>query len=231
MTRRQYYEGLIFDFNGVLFWDDAIQRNSWRLFVSRLRDEPLTDEEIDLHVHGRNGRHTMEYLLGVPISQEKADELTEEKERIYRQMCLALEDQFVLSPGAVGLLNTLTLHKIPFTIATASGKRNVDFFARHLNLENWFDLENIVYDDGKTPGKPAPDLYLRAANRLGFAPEACVVIEDSRSGLQAAYHAGIGHIIALGPQSKHEQLVQFEGIDQVLETLGEVQVETLFGVG
>jgi len=222
------FRGLIFDFNGVLFWDDAVQKESWRSFAAQLRDEPLTDEEITIHVHGRNGKHTMEYLLGYPICQIKADELTEQKEITYRQMCLALGDSFTLSPGAIDLLDSLVTYKVPLTIATASGKKNVDFFIKNLTLDTWFDLETIVYDDGKTHGKPAPDLYLRAARNLGLPPGACVVIEDSRSGIQAAYNAGIGNIIALGPRSEHDLLIQLDGVDQVLETLGEVQIKRLF---
>lgn len=228
MIQKNAFKGLIFDFNGVLFWDDAIQRESWRLFAAQLRDSPLTDEEIDLHVHGRNGKYTLEYLLGYPINQDKADKLTEQKEAIYRQMCLDLGDGFTLSPGAVNLFEELRNHTIPFTIATASGKNNVLFFIKNLKLDTWFEPETIVYDDGKTPGKPAPDLYLRAAQNLKLAPEVCVVIEDSRSGIQAAYTAGIGFIIALGPPSKHRQMLDFKGVDRVLETLDEVRIPSLF---
>jgi len=80
MTKMVNFMGLIFDFNGVLLWDDPIQRRSWRAFAAQLRDAPLTDLEIDLHVHGRSGRYTVEYLVGHPISQSEADALTEEKE-------------------------------------------------------------------------------------------------------------------------------------------------------
>jgi beta-phosphoglucomutase-like phosphatase (HAD superfamily) len=55
-----------------------------------------------------------------------------------------------------------------------------------------------------------------------------VVIEDSRSGIQAAINAGIGHVIALGPLTKHSELHQIEGVDQVIESLLEVQLSDLF---
>lgn len=222
------FEGLIFDFNGVLFWDDTIQNASWRTFASRLREKPLTNEEIELHVKGRNGKYTLEYLLGKEISQKEAEKFTEQKESIYRQMCLDLGDRFKLAPGAADLLETLQIHKVPFTIATASGKKNVDFFFRNLALDTWFELKTIAYDNGKIPGKPAPDLYLLAAKKLGVKPKACVVIEDSRSGIQAARNAGIGYIIAFGPRENHNVLTRLEGVNQILEALAEVQVKTLF---
>lgn len=228
MNKNGVFRGLIFDFNGVLFWDDALQRKSWRQFAARLRDDLLTDAEIDIHIHGRNGQHSLEYLLGYSISQAEADELTEQKEIIYRQMCLGLGKDFKLSPGAAELLSALVKHKIPHTIATASEKNNVDFFVQHLGLDTWFDLEKIVYDDGHTPGKPAPDLYLQAARNLNLDPGECVVIEDSHSGIQAAHNAGIGHVIALGSPATLEDLAQIQGVNQVILNLSQVRVEALF---
>ena len=228
MNRRRNFRGLIFDFNGVLFWDDALQRESWREFATLLRGELLTDSEIDVHIHGRNGQYSLEYLLGHPLSPAEAEALTEQKEIIYRQMCLSLGKDFKLSPGAVELLFILVNHKIPHTIATASAKNNVAFFVQHLGLDTWFDLEKIVYDDGHTPGKPAPDLYLQAARNLNLDPEECVVIEDSLSGIQAAHNAGIGHIIALGPVDSHKGLISSQGVDQVILNLSQVRIDNLF---
>jgi beta-phosphoglucomutase-like phosphatase (HAD superfamily) len=200
------------------------------VFAAQLRNKPLSDAEIDVHVHGRNGQYTLEYLLGHTISAEKAAALMEQKEVIYREMCLNLNGNFRLSYGAIPLLDNLVKHKIPHTIATASGKNNVDFFIKHLYLENWFELEQIMYDDGKTAGKPAPDLYLRAAKNLDCQPGNCVVVEDSISGIQAAHAARIGWIIALGPKETHVQLSKLPGVNQAIENLSQLQWEDLFPI-
>lgn len=220
--------GLIFDFNGVLFLDDHLQRKSWRRFATDLRDTPLSDQEINVHIHGRNGQYTMEYLLGHPISRDEADNLTEGKEKLYRQMCLDLRDGFKLSPGAIELLSRLETIDIPFTIASASPKANVYFFIEHLRLATWFDIEKIVYDDGKIPGKPAPDIYLQAAQNIGLGPDQCVVVEDSQSGILAAHNAGIGHVIALGPIESHRSLAKIPGVKQVVENLSQIPIDELF---
>jgi beta-phosphoglucomutase-like phosphatase (HAD superfamily) len=222
------YAGIIFDFNGVLLWDDAIQRESWRTFAAQFRNEPLSNKEIDVHVHGRNGKYSLEYILDHQITDKNAKELLEQKETIYRKMCLGMGGLFVLSPGAVDLLDDLTIHRIPTTIATASAKKNVDFFFKHLKLNNWFDITTIAFDDGKTPGKPAPDLFLKAAEKINLPPEACVVIEDSLSGIQGSINAGIGYIIALGPLVKHMELSQIAGVDRVVESLVEIRIKELF---
>ena len=228
MKTKGRFSGLIFDFNGVLLWDDDLQRKSWRQFGTRFRDKPLSDHEIDHHVHGRNNQYTLEYLLGYALSQNETQALTEEKEIVYRQMCLDLEDEFKLSPGAIDLLSNLREHKIPYTIATASKKSNVDFFIRHLKLDTWFDTHKIVYDNGRIPGKPAPDFYLQAARNLELAPWECVVIEDSYSGIKAAQTAEVGCIIALGPRRNHQVLGEISGVQHVIENLSQVPVNDLF---
>jgi beta-phosphoglucomutase-like phosphatase (HAD superfamily) len=222
------FRGLIFDFNGVLLWDDQIQRDSWRAFASQLCQRSLTDDEIDIHIHGRSGQHTLEYLLGEPIDALKIAALMEQKEALYREMCLNLDGDFKLSPGSYELLDDLVKYKVPITIATASIKKNVDFFVEHLNLDRWFDVKQIVFDDAVSPGKPAPDPYISAARQLNLAPQACVVIEDSRSGIQAAHAASVGWLVALGPVAVHQTLVKLPGVDQLITNLGQVVIQDWF---
>lgn len=216
------FDAIIFDFNGVLWWDGHLQEAAWQAFAAHLRGRPFTTEEMAVQVHGRTNRHTLEYLTGQTLTASQSDQLSEQKEAIYRQMCLALGDQFQLSPGAVDLLDFLVANHIPHTIATASGKSNVDFFIEHLDLGRWFHLDQIVYDNGSRRGKPAPDCYRDAAQILGADPVACVVVEDSRSGMAAARAAGIGHIVALGPASKHQQLVQVAGVNRLVTDLSQI---------
>jgi HAD superfamily hydrolase (TIGR01509 family) len=222
------YKGLIFDFNGVLWWDTHLQEQAWTQFSEEIRGSPLSQAEIAVHVHGRYNQHTLEYLAGHSVEGSELEQLSYRKETIYRQLCLDQGQNFKLSPGAVELLNFLTAQHIPYTIATASERANLDFFILHLHLDRWFRLEQIVYNDGTLPGKPAPDIYLRAASNLGLEPAACVVVEDSRSGIQAAHRAGIGCIIALGPAQTHNQLAQLEDVNQVIENLEQVPRQKLF---
>ncbi len=225
------FRGLVFDFNGVLWWDSPLQERSWRQFSAAMRGTPLSDEEMRVHVHGRTNRHTLEYLAGRALTDQELPRLVQQKEQIYRQLCLEQGQGFRLSPGAVELLDFLVRHSIPRTIATASERTNLDFFFKHLGLDAWFDIEQVVYDDDTRPGKPAPDVYLQAARNLGLEPAHCVVVEDSPSGLRAAHAAGIGYIIALGPASTHKQLACLAGVDLVIETLHQVPREQLFTIG
>jgi beta-phosphoglucomutase-like phosphatase (HAD superfamily) len=102
------------------------------------------------------------------------------------------------------------------------------FYFLHLHLENWFNFDTLVYDDDRMRTKPAPDPYLRAAGNLGLPPGQCAVVEDSIHGIQAAQAAGIGYIIALGPNSELSRLAQIDGVNITVENLGQVPVDELF---
>jgi HAD superfamily hydrolase (TIGR01509 family) len=224
------YDGIIFDFNGVLWWDAALIEEGWQRTARQLRGWPLSAEEISRCVHGRNNGTILKYLVGRPLPTAEISRLIAEREAYYRGLCLRQGENFRLSPGAVEFLDFLRDRGIRRTIATASEKSNVDFFVRRLHLDRWFDPQKIIYDDLVRPGKPAPDCYLAAAAILGLPPARCVVIEDSLSGVQAARAAGIGRVIGLASSQFREALLQ-AGADTVVENLGQIERETLFPGG
>jgi len=222
------FKGMIFDFNGVLWWDSHLQTEAWQRCAQAIRGREFSDHELAIHMYGRSNHHVLSYLTGRAVESEELIELIQRKESMYRELCLAQGEHFAMSPGASDLLAFLVNRQIPRTIATASERTNLDFFVTRLGLSRWFHVPDIVYDDGFLPGKPAPDIYLRAAQNLRLEPHKCIVIEDAYSGIQAAHPAGIGRIIAIGPSSTHEQLYRIEGVDDVIENLGQIPKEELF---
>lgn len=224
------FRGIIFDFNGVLLWDTALQERAWTRYAAQLRGTPLTADEILHYVHGRPNAVTLQYLVGHPLPADEAERLSQEKERLYRRMCLDWGAAFAVSPGARTFLEQLAERSVPRTIATASERTNVHFFTTHLQLDRWFDPAKIVLDDGTFPGKPAPDIYDRAAAALGLHPAECVVVEDSVSGIEAARRAGIGRIYALGPEPEHARLAALDGVTSAICRVDEIPL-SLFQEG
>lgn len=219
---------VIFDFNGVLWWDEALNDDSWNQACLNVAQRSMTAEEIFAN-RGQPDRKVWANLLKRELTWEEQLELIEVKESIYRQSCLAQGEEFKLSPGAEDLLEFLMRSGIPRTIATSSEKKNVDFFIEHLRLFRWFDCDKIIFDDGTFPGKPAPEIYLRAAAALGMQPKECMVIEDSLSGVEAARCAGIGLIAALGPKETHLELANRPGVALVIVSLAEISREIFEG--
>ncbi len=208
--------GILFDFNGVLFWDSHFHETAWKVYSKQIRGTELTSEEMVHHVHGRTNKDIFEYLLGKPVAGAALLQHIDGKEGSYRQICLDHPEEFKLAPGAIEYLDYLKSSNFRRTIATASEIGNLEFFFKHLELAKWFDFDLVAYDDGTIRGKPAPDIYLKAASNLNLNPADCVVIEDSRSGIAAAHNAHVGKIIALGTKEKHGELVTLEGVNQTI---------------
>lgn len=191
------YKGIIFDFNGTLLFDSEKHLEAWREFSKRLRETPFTNEEMRDFMFGRTNEDIIAYAIGKKPDPELVERLGQEKEAVYRDMCRKDRENFKLAPYAEELLDFLCENDIPHTIATMSGIENVEFYIEEFKLERWFDIEKIVYANGKIPGKPAPDIYQIAAKNLNLAPKDCIVVEDAVSGIKAAENAGIGKIIAI----------------------------------
>ena len=184
--------GVIFDFNGTLFWDSEYQETSWDKYLET-RNINLTKAQKKEYIHGRNGKDTFGILFKRELNDFEVHEYTEEKEILYRNECL--KHKMELAPGAKRLLEYLKKHSIPMAIATASGKTNIDFFIDKFNLLDYFKEEHIIYDDGTVKGKPHPDLFEKAIQRLGVAKSESIIFEDSFSGIHAAINCKVGTII------------------------------------
>lgn len=92
--------------------------------------------------------------------------------------------------GVIGLMDLLVARDIPFSIATGASSERMSFTLQISKLESYFDKTAFCVDDVKQ-GKPAPDLFLHAARRLGVSPANCLVLEDSPHGIKGACAAGM----------------------------------------
>lgn len=200
-------QGVIFDFNGTMFFDKEFHEQAWRSFLEQLIGRGIGDAEFQTYVHGRNAKDTLSYFLRRALTKEEVTDLEEEKEVIYRRLCLNCPEKLHLAEGLPKFLNRLKQAGLPMTIATAAGWNNVCFFFEQFNLERWFDVDKVVYNNGRIPGKPEPDVYRRAAEHIQIPITQCVVFEDARSGIEAAKRAGAGRIIGVASMLSREELL------------------------
>jgi len=107
--------------------------------------------------------------------------------------------------GARELTDHLAAHGVPQAVATSSSRHTL---AQKLSAHReWFEVfESVVIAEEVTHGKPAPDIFLEAARRLGAPPESCLVFEDAPIGVQAALAAGM-QVVAV-PEPGHEHRVE-----------------------
>jgi HAD superfamily hydrolase (TIGR01509 family) len=193
----------------------------------KLRAKPLSAEEFYLNLQGRTNSQIINYLLGREASVAELEAISEEKEALYRERCTAPDGLFDLAPGVEAFLNKIKPMQIPFTIATGSYRRNVEFYFNHLKLERWFHFNQVVFDDGTYPGKPAPDIFLKAAAMIGIEPKNCLVFEDSYAGIRSALAADIGRIITVEASLDANKVQQLGQVYKMVESFNEIDLDDL----
>ena len=130
-------------------------------------------------------------------------ESVEELKEIWNRMAIEKYTYEVpFKPGAEEFLKYCREHKISVGIATSNSRELVDAVALSLHFEDY--IQEIVTACEVKQGKPAPDVYLEAASRLGVQPEQCLVFEDVPMGILAGKHAGM-RVCAVEDEFSKEQ--------------------------
>ena len=204
--RKEMIKGVIFDFNGTLFWDTDYHSQAFDVLVERYREEsadgyrsrPITPADKRDYIMGRPNDLSIPFIFGREMSKEEIFRFGEEKEEIYRELC---RGKVELAPGCRTLFQALREAGVPFTIASSADEGNIDFYYEETDLEAWIPKASIVYNDGTIlHGKPAPEIFLRAAEKLGVDASECAIFEDSASGIAAAEAAHAARIIVVSCQ-------------------------------
>ncbi|EKE37241.1 hypothetical protein ENUP19_0085G0120 [Entamoeba nuttalli] len=216
-------EAVLFDFNGTLIFDTPLHAFCWKEMAKRIRGTPLSDDEFQL-LNGRTNKQLIEHILNKEISDEDAKKYAEEKENLYRTMLM--KSDIKLCDGAINLFEALKKCNIPFTIATSSDWGNVQVFIQKYHLDEWFDIDKIIFNDFTFKGKPAPDIYLKASKKLGVNISHCIVFEDTISGIHSALSAGATPI-GIASEMTVNELLQIKGCNLAIHTFNEITIEEM----
>lgn len=187
---------VLFDFNGTMVFDGIYHEEAWQEFSKIVRGTPFSKEEMQM-MHGKPNVKIIEYLKP-EISLSEAKELSKEKEALYRKIALNDPKNYKLVDGLETFLDLLHDQSIPMNIASASIIENINFFVDVFKLDRWFDPTAIIYDNNTYENKIA--MFKDAAERIHTDIHDCYVFEDSFSGIQCAYEAGVKGIICIGNQ-------------------------------
>ena len=178
-------QGFIFDLDGVLTNTAEFHYQAWQ----RLADEeglPF-DRQANEALRGVARRESLLHIVGERQYSEAAlQEMMDRKNRYYVESIQTITPQDML-PGAVELLDELRRSGIKIAIGSAS--KNAQIVIEKLGIADRIDV--ITDGDSVEHPKPAPDLFLYAATRLGLDPAHCVVVEDAAAGIEAAIAAGM----------------------------------------
>lgn len=194
--------GLILDMDGVIVDSNRWHRQSWAEYNRRHGIE--TDEAMQQRMYGKRNDDIVRDFFGACLPDAEVYAHGAAKEALYREM-IRPELNESLVPGVREFLERHCGE--PVGMATNAEPANVEFLLEEARLRPYFQA--IVDGHQVANPKPHPEIYLRAAELLGFAPRECVVFEDSLPGVAAAQAAGMA---VVGVTTTHTVLpgVDFE---------------------
>lgn len=193
-------EGIIFDLDGVIVSTDECHYRAWK----RMADEVniFFDRAINERLRGVSRMESLEIILeNSPkiYSSEEKNSLSDRKNRYYREQIGNLSEDNIL-PGVSELLTRC--RRAGKKIAVGSSSKNTKLILERIGLTETFDA--VVDGNDIVRSKPDPEVFLKAAQAIGVAPEQCLVVEDAESGVQAGISAGM-RVLGVGSASKCEK--------------------------
>ena len=207
---------VIFDMDGVLVDTFEAHFESWNV-VARVEGAEMTRQQF-AKTFGRTSREIITMLW-----PEKADDAAairnfdDRKEEAFRAI---IAEEFPAMPGVSELLSSLAAAGIPMAVGSSGPSPNIAMVVEKLEATEIFSV--LVTADDVTRGKPDPQVFLLAAERLGIAPARCIVVEDAQAGVMAARAAGMRCVGITSTGRTREELAD---ADLVIDSLSELTPE------
>ncbi|MFF5159968.1 HAD family hydrolase [Streptomyces sp. NPDC000348] len=180
------YDLVIFDNDGVLVDSEPISNRLLAAFLTELGHP--TSYEDSIRDYMGSAMHRVHDL----VEERTGQRLPADFDDVFHaRVFAAFERELKPVVGAVEALEKLAADGVPYCVASSGSHERIRVGHRTTGLDRWFDDERIFSSQDVGRGKPAPDLFLYAAERMGVAAERCVVVEDSPLGVRAAVAAGM----------------------------------------
>ncbi len=199
-------KAFIFDFDGVILYTPGISRAAWKESFKKAGID-FTDDDYSrlqgirtkdkipmiLKQHGKYSRSMEERILGFR-EKLKTDKITGMSNDEFRS---------IVVPGSLEFLKDVKSSGLRMALVTSNPEATAMKLLKRLGIAELFSV--FVFGDHVKRGKPNPDTYLLAADKLGVEPESCLVFEDTVNGIKSAKGAGM-RVIALNTNRNREKL-------------------------
>jgi beta-phosphoglucomutase len=202
--------GVIFDMDGVLVDSYQAHFESWRR-LARRHGLDVTEEQF-AHEFGRTSREIVRDLWGTSVGEADIPSWDAFKEQEYRNILL---EDFPAMVGATELLEAL--HEAGFAMAIGSSGPAENIRVVVDRLPGARHIAATVCGMDVAEGKPHPQVFLLAAERLGLAPARCAVVEDAPAGIEAARRAGMTAIAITGTAQRDRLAKAHTIVDRLTE--------------
>ncbi|MFI0968113.1 HAD family hydrolase [Streptomyces sp. NPDC021080] len=180
------YDLIIFDNDGVLVDSEPISNRLLAAYLTELGHP--TSYEDSLRDYMGSAMHRIHDLVLERTGRRLPDDFDDV---FHARVFAAFERELKPVPGAGQVLEKLAADGVPYCVASSGSHERIRVGHRTTGLDRWFEEGRVFSSQDVGRGKPAPDLFLHAAERMGVRPEKCAVVEDSPLGVQAANAAGM----------------------------------------
>jgi len=203
--------GVIFDLDGVLVDTSGFHRQAW--YDLAQKEGFQMSDGFFRSTFGMQNYQILPMLAGRKLPADEISRLSHWKEKRYREL---IKGKLSLDNGIKVLLEKLRDIGFVLAVGTSTPRVNLDFILAQLNIDCIFDV--CVAAEDVEHGKPAPDTFLKAAEKLSLPPGRCVVVEDAVQGVQAGKNAGMP-VVALTTTRNRADLQQADLIVESLSVL------------
>jgi beta-phosphoglucomutase family hydrolase len=209
-------KAVIWDMDGVIADTAPYHMRAWQE-VFRQRGKSYTEDDFRSNFGKRNDA-IIRYILGSSVTPVEMEAIANEKEESFRERA---RGNIMPLPGAIELLRSLKEHDFLQALGSSAPIENIRLVTQELGIEGIFQV--IVSGRDVKEGKPSPQGFLLAAEKLGVEPQDCVVIEDATAGVSAAKRAGMRCLAVTNTSPK----TKLASADRVVDTLEQVSVSDL----
>ncbi|MFC1861388.1 HAD family hydrolase [Chloroflexota bacterium] len=215
-------KAVIWDMDGVIVDSGPYHFGAWQ-YAFQKKGVEFTEEDFRHHFGQRNDT-IIKSTLGENVSQDEIDDIADDKEENYRQR---VRQHIKSLPGAIELIKSLPRNGFSAAIASSAPMENIKLIIMALGLDSSFQA--IVSGGEVKEGKPSPQGFLLAAEKLEVEPANCIVIEDAVAGVAGAKRAGM-RCIAVTNSHPRESLKEADLIVDTLEAVSIRDLERLLNI-
>ncbi|BDH08544.1 MULTISPECIES: HAD family hydrolase [Streptomyces] len=207
------YDLILFDNDGVLVDSEPISNRHLAAYLTELGHPTTYDDSIRDYMGA--AMHRVHDL----VLERTGERLPADFDDVFHaRVFAAFERELRPVAGVEGVLEKLAADGVPYCVASSGSHERIRVGHRATGLDRWFGDDRIFSSQDVGRGKPDPDLFLYAAERMGVAPERCLVVEDSPLGVRAAVAAGMD-VYGFTAMTPPEKLA---GATQLFSTMGEL---------
>ena len=213
---RSSTKAVIWDMDGVIADTAPYHLKAWQEVLHK-RGVNFTEEDFR-HCFGQRNDTIIRNALGKEVAQEEINAIAREKEAGFRQK---VKQNIKPLPGAIKLIKSLGERGFKLALASSAPIENIQLVIIGLGISDYFHA--IITGRDVTEGKPSPQSFLLAAQKLGIEPKNCIVVEDAVAGVSAAKKAGM-RCLAITNTHPRTSLIE---ADLIVDTLEKVSINDL----